>query len=64
MMEYPETVAEAARGLIRESDGVTGGTVGETNDRADRSYGRGGAVVGERDDGGTGNDSDNDSGGS
>ncbi|WP_381794357.1 alpha/beta fold hydrolase [Streptomyces niveus] len=64
MMEYPETVAEAARDLIVDSDGAAGGAPGETNDRADRSYGRGGAVVGEGDDGGTGNDSDNDSGGS
>ncbi|MFD9868389.1 alpha/beta fold hydrolase [Streptomyces niveus] len=63
MMEYPEAVAEAARGLILESEAATGGTVGETNDRAGRSYGRGGAVVGEGD-GGAGNDSDNDSGGS
>lgn len=64
MMEYPEVVAEAARGLIRESDAATGGSRGETNDRADRSYGRGGAVVSAGDGGGSGNDSDNDSGGS
>ncbi|WP_405794992.1 alpha/beta fold hydrolase [Streptomyces sp. NBC_01506] len=66
MMEYPEAVAEAARSLIRESDGATGdagATAGEmtdeTNDRAGRSDGRGGALV--RDDG---DDGDNDSGGS
>ncbi|MFD3919807.1 alpha/beta fold hydrolase [Streptomyces sp. NPDC058595] len=62
MMEYPRAVAEAARDLIVESDGAAGGARGETNDRAGRSYGRDDAVV--RDDGGSGIESDNDSGGS
>lgn len=62
MMEYPGAVAEAARDLIVESDGAAGGARGETNDRAGRSYGRDDAVV--RDDGGSGNENDNDSGGS
>lgn len=71
MMEYPETVAEAARSLIVESDGAVGGTTGsaadETNGRADRNHGRGGAVPGDGggndEDGSDGNDGDN-SGGS
>ncbi|MCI3222203.1 alpha/beta fold hydrolase [Streptomyces sp. NP-1717] len=62
MMEYPGAVAEAARDLIVESDGAACGARGETNDRAGRSYGRDDAVV--RDDGGSGSENDNDSGGS
>lgn len=58
MMEYPEAVAEAARGLIQESERATG----ETNERAGRNDGGGAGAFG-----GGGNDGDNfgnDSGGS
>ncbi|WP_405675881.1 alpha/beta hydrolase [Streptomyces sp. NBC_01511] len=61
MMEYPKAVAEAARSLVRESDGADGGAAGETNDRAGRNDGGDGTLVGDsggdNDDGNNGNDS-------
>ncbi|MET4923724.1 alpha/beta hydrolase [Streptomyces sp. PSRA5] len=55
MMEYPKVVAEAARSLIQESDGVTG----ETNGRAGRNDGGDANTFGS-----SGDSGDNDSGGS